>query len=152
MSIIETFALEPMVGDVDDHRPNTRWALVVDDAEPPARVDSLAVILEEIAPGDRIPLHVDEVDELIVYRSGEAIVTLGEERRTVGAGAIEFVPAGTPHGTENHTEAVVLITAVFPSIRVDVRYLDRNPAPGTEGNDPQPAIVFDLRTGEVTPA
>jgi quercetin dioxygenase-like cupin family protein len=152
MSIIETFELQPMVGDVDDHRPNTRWALVIDDAEAPAWVDSIAVIVEEIAPGDRIPLHVHGVDELILYRSGEAIVALGEERRTVGAGAFEFVPAGTPHGTENATGASVLITAVFPATRVDVRYLDRNPAPGTEGNDPQPPIVVDLRTGDVTPA
>jgi quercetin dioxygenase-like cupin family protein len=152
MSIVETFAFESMVGDVDDHRPNTRWALVVDDAQPPSRVDSFAVIVEEIAPGDRIPLHVHGVDELILYREGEAIVTLGEERRMVGAGAIEFIPAGTPHGTENATDASVLITAVFPATRVDVRYLDRNPAPGTEGNDPQPPIVFDLRTGEVSPA
>jgi quercetin dioxygenase-like cupin family protein len=115
MSILETFAFEPMMGDVDDHRPNPRWALVVDDAEAPARVDSLAVIVEEIAAGDRIPLHLHGVDELILYREGEAIVTLGEERRTVGAGAIEFVPAGTPHGTENATDASVPMNRGVPS-------------------------------------
>ena len=54
MSIVEGYEFEAMVGDPDDHRPDTRWALLVDPGGPEGRVDRLAVITERIAPGDRI--------------------------------------------------------------------------------------------------
>ena len=34
MSIVEGYVFEGMVGDVDDHRPDTRWALLVDPGGP----------------------------------------------------------------------------------------------------------------------
>src|SRR4029078_9106536 len=52
VSIVEGYEFEAMVGDVDDHRPNTRWALLVDPGGPEGRVASFGVIKERIAPGD----------------------------------------------------------------------------------------------------
>ncbi len=46
-----------MIGDPDDHRPASSWRLVVDPDDAAGRVDGLALIEEEIAVGDRIPLH-----------------------------------------------------------------------------------------------
>ena len=66
MSIVEGYTFEPMVGDPDDHRPETRWALLVDPGGPEGRVDGFALITERIAPGDRIPLHVHRDDELVI--------------------------------------------------------------------------------------
>ena len=40
----------------------------------------------------------------------------------------------------------VRIHAMFPSEQIGIRYLERNPAPGTEGEPPQPAFTIDVRS------
>lgn len=139
--------MEPMVGDPDDHRPDTRWALLVDPGDAHGRVGSLAIIREEIAVGDRIPLHTHDVDEAITILDGEAETRLGDDRRRVGAGAVIFVPAGTPHGTVNPGASPLHIHAVFPATTIEIAMLERNPAPGTEGDAPRRSR-YDLRTGD----
>ena len=42
------------------------------------------------------------------------------------------------------------IEGIFATPRLWLRYLERNPAPGTEAHDPQPAMTVDFRTGEIT--
>ena len=150
MSIVDGFTWEPMVGDPDDHRPNTRWGLVTDPGDASGRVDTIAIIREEIAVGDRIPLHTHDVDEAITILGGEADARLGEDARRVGAGAIIFIPAGVAHGATNAGNTPVEIHAVFPSTVIEIAMLERNPAPGTE-SDPPGRSRYDLRTGEVTP-
>ena len=143
MGIVQEPPLEPMVGDPDDHRPNSRWASLAD-----TDVAGLGAIVEEIGPGDRIPLHTHPVDEVILYRGGTAAVTIGEERRQVTPGTIAFVPAGTPHRTENVGTEPASLFAVFPTTRVGIRYLERNAAPGTDGDEPQAPMTFDFLTGK----
>lgn len=132
--------------DPDDWRPGSRLALVVD---PDA---NLAVIAEKIGVGDRVPLHRHTIDEVVFYLSGEVEVILGEESHAVRAGDIMVIPAGVAHAQRNTGDAVAEIRAVFPSARLDVEYLERNPAPGTEGDAAQPPFVIDTHTGEVAPA
>ena len=152
MSMVRDRRLEPMIGDVDDHRPDSRWALVVDPGDANGRVDGLAVIAEHIAAGDRIPLHRHRVDELIFVRANTGTQTLGEETLRVEPGAIVFIPAGTAHGLANDGEATLEIEAVFPTTRVVMEMLERNPAPGTESDPPSPPIAYDFRTGIAEPA
>ena len=147
MSIVDHFAFEGMVGDPDDHRPASEWALVVDPGGPAGRVDGLAVILERIAPGDRIPLHVHSVDEVILP-DGPGRFRLGEHAAEIDAGSVLFIPAGAAHGLENPGLIPLPIRAVFPTTRVWIRYLERNAAPGTEGDRPARPTTYDLRTGE----
>ena len=139
-----------MVGDSDDHRPNTRWALITDPGDEAGRVDALAVIREDIAVGDRIPLHTHDVDEAITILDGTGVARLGDEERPVGEGAVIFVPAGVPHGTTNSGAGPLAIHAVFPSTTIQIAMIERNPAPGTESDIPGRSR-YDLRTGEVTP-
>ena len=150
VSIIERPALQAMVGDPDDHRPGSRWALLVDPGDADGRVDSLAIIREAIGVGDRIPLHTHDVDEAITILDGAADATLGDERRRLGPGAVVFIPAGTPHGTQNSGETPLEILAVFPSTSIVIAMLERNPAPGTDGDSPRRSR-YDLRTGHVEP-
>lgn len=131
--------------DPDDWRPDSRFALV---ADPDADV---AVIAEKIAPGDAIPLHVHRIDEVIMYLSGEANVKVGDDSYDVAGGDLVFIPAGQVHGTRNTGTGVVEIRAFFPSAKLDITYVERNPAPGTEDDSPQPGLVYDLRTGAVEP-
>ena len=147
MSIVDGYAFESMVGDPDDHRPDSMWALVVDPGDDLGRVDDLAVVSERIGPGDRIPLHVHRVSEVILVH-GPGRVRLGDSARPVGEGAVLFIPAGVPHGLENDGERPLPLQAVFPTTQVWIRYLERNPAPGTEHDDPGTSATYDLRTGE----
>ena len=80
LSIVDGPTMEPMVGDPDDHRPHTRWALVTDPGDASGRVETLAIIREAIAVGDRIPLHTHDVDEAITILAGEGDARLGDER------------------------------------------------------------------------
>ncbi|MCE7987433.1 MAG: cupin domain-containing protein [Caldilinea sp. CFX5] len=148
MAIITERAYRPIVdeGDPDDYRPNSNIAMVLDPSRPDGQyVNGVMVLFERMAPGDCIPLHVHTIEELIIIDEGSAEVTLGQERRTVGAGAVVFIPAGVPHGTRNLGAAVLRLHAVFPSHELPIQYLERNPAPGTEGNAPQPPITYDMR-------
>lgn len=148
MSIVEGYRYEPMVGDPDDHRPATTWALLVDPGDARGRVDDLAVIAERVGPGDRIPLHVHRVNEVILAH-GPGRFRLGEEERSVHEGAVIFIPAGVPHGFHNDGDTALPLQAVFPTTRVWMRYLERNDAPGTETDGPGAAVTYDFRTGAV---
>jgi quercetin dioxygenase-like cupin family protein len=148
VSIVEGYAFEAMVGDPDDHRPNTRWALLVDPGGPDGRVEDFAVIRERIAPGDRIPVHVHRVDELVIVH-GDGVYRLGEEERPVSDGAVVFIPAGVPHGLSNPGPEPLPLEGIFATTQVWMRYLERNPAPGTEDDAPR-GVTYDFRTGDVT--
>jgi quercetin dioxygenase-like cupin family protein len=147
MAIISSVHYSPFdESDPDDFRPNSKWALVVDpDEGRQTFVDNITLIFEEIAPGDRIPLHTHPVHEVIVVDEGEPEVTVGNETRKVGRGTVVFIPAGTPHGTRNMSSNPVRIHAMFPSERIGIEYLERNPAPGTDDDAPQPAFTIDVR-------
>jgi mannose-6-phosphate isomerase-like protein (cupin superfamily) len=150
MSIVEGFTYEPMVGDPDDHRPNTEWALVFDPpADDGSHVQDLICIFERIAPGDAIPLHTHRTSELVVIEHGRGTYRLGDDARPIAGGAVVFIPAGTPHGLANGGSDTLSLHAVFPSGTLDITYLERNPAPGTEGDPPRPPLRFDPRS--VTP-
>jgi quercetin dioxygenase-like cupin family protein len=136
-----------MVGDPDDHRPNSSWRLVVDPGDDVGRVDALAVIDEELGIGDRIPLHTHPVDELVAILDGDGEYRLGSRLQRVTGGSIVFVPAGTPHGTANVGSRPLHLYGVFPTTVVEIAMLERNTAPGTEGEAPR-RTRYDFRTGE----
>jgi len=150
MSIVDGYELLQMVGDPDDHRPATRWAPLADPGDAKGRVDDLVAIVEHIGVGDRIPTHVHRIDE-VIFVHGPGRQRLGEEDRPVDDGAVVFVPAGVPHGLANTGAAPLRIDAVFASDRVWIRYVDRNPAPGTEGGPPSAPFTIVVRSGELIP-
>ena len=135
-----------MVGDPDDHRPNTSWAMVVDPVSADAPyVTDLLVVLEQIAGGDRIPLHTHPHDEAIVIARGRAEVRLADRVRIVGENAVAMVPKGVAHSIRA-VDGAVRINAFFPTTRIGIAYLERNPAPGTEGQAPAPPYEIDVRS------
>ena len=150
MSIVSGYELTQMVGDPDDHRPGTWWAVLADPGDTGDRVDDLVAIVEHIGVGEGIPLHVHRVSE-VIFAHGPGEQRLGDERRRVADGDVVFIPAGTPHGLRNTGSAPLRLEAVFPSDRVWLRYLERNPEPGTEAAEPNPPMTFVVRTGEVIP-
>src|SRR5438552_16563105 len=144
MAIIESFTYAPFdESDPDDFRPNSKWALLVDQGRDP--VDNITLIFEEIGAYECIPLHVHPSHAVIVVDDGDAQVTLGDETRDVGRGTVVFIPAATPHGTRNSGDRPVRLQAMFPSEQIGIKYLERNPVPGTEEQPPQPAFTIEAR-------
>jgi mannose-6-phosphate isomerase-like protein (cupin superfamily) len=149
MAIVTERNYKPVadLGDPDDYRPNSSMAFVFDAERPDgAYVSGLTLICEEIAVGDRIPLHIHPtIEEIVFIDSGTAQITVGAEQRIVGAGGIAFIPPGTPHETRNVGDTALHLHAIFPAPNIDIEMLDRIPAPGTEANLPQPATSVNLR-------
>lgn len=148
MAIITERRFVPLTdtADPDDWRPNSRIAAIVDPARPDgAFVRGLVVLWEVLAPGDRIPLHRHTMEEILIIDEGVAEVRLGDETQTVRSGAVVFVPAGIAHGTRNLSGSPVTLHAIFPFPVIDIEYLERNPAPGTEGDPPRPPFSVDVR-------
>jgi quercetin dioxygenase-like cupin family protein len=148
MGIVEDRNYQPLgPEDPDDYRPDSEIAFVIDPTAPDGNhVRALSFIFEKCAPGDYVPLHTHATDEAIIIDEGEAEVVLGGEKRIVGPGAVVFIPAGMSHAWGNPGSGLVRAHAVFPTEVLDVAYLERNPAPGTEGDPPQPPFSLDLRS------
>jgi len=148
MAILPNPPLQPLdESDPDDYRPLSVWSgPLVDPVSPSGYVRDLSVILERIAPGDRIPLHRHGVDEAIVVESGEVELRLGGETRVVTGHSVVFVPAGVEHGARNVGSEAASYLAFFGTSAIDIEYLERNPAPGTESDPPQARVVYDARS------
>jgi quercetin dioxygenase-like cupin family protein len=147
MTHVPAAPLEALVGDPDDYRPNSFLRLIADPGDDAGQVDDLTVIIEDVAPGDQIPLHRHPIDEVVVIVSGEGEIRLGSKTFSVGPGSVVFVPAGAPHGTRNTGDGALRLHAVAPSTLIEITMLERNPAPGTEAAPPS-QTVYDARTGE----
>ena len=145
MGIVHEPAFQAMDEDPDDYRPGSSWALSVD---PEGRA-AFGVIHERIGIGDRIPRHWHDVDEVVLYEGGTARVHLDGVDVEVAAGATVFIPAGAIHGTLNTGDRPVEVRAVFPTTRVRMDAIERNPAPGTEAAPPM-ATTYDFTTATAT--
>ena len=70
----------------------------------------------------------------------------GGDAHRAGAGSTVFVRAGVVHGAANVGDTGVRYVAIFSQTTVDMEYVERVPAPGTEANPPSRS-VWDMRTG-----
>lgn len=148
MGIVENAEYMPLTdeNDPDDYRPDSELAVVIDPADgSDGHVKGVTVFRERIAAGDEIPLHQHTVEEVLFVDEGEIEARVGEVERKVGPGAMVFVPAGAPHGFRNVGGTRARVHAVFPTAEISIRYLERNPAPGTEGEPPAPPVAIDVR-------
>src|SRR5262245_8254533 len=76
-----------------------------------------AMIVQEMAAGSRVPIHLHEKeDEIIFIQRGSGRATLGAQTLTLRAGSVLFVPQGTWHGGENTgTEPLLWVATYSPS-------------------------------------
>jgi quercetin dioxygenase-like cupin family protein len=65
-------------------------------------------------PGEEVPLHVHDYEEIITIISGEAIVTVACESIPVRADMSIVIPPLTPHGYKNSGDGILRIIACFP--------------------------------------
>ena len=83
----------------------------------PASPGRFAMIVQEMAPASRVPVHLHErEDEIIFIQRGAGIATVGTERVNLRPGSTLFVPQGTWHGGENTgSETLVWVAIYSPS-------------------------------------
>ena len=80
-----------------------------------------------LEPGDEIPVHYHEVEEIITFLSGRVAVTMGREVTQVEAPASVFVPPKVLHGFHNPGPARVHLLAFFPTSGPETLYADVEP-------------------------
>lgn len=148
MTIVNEIDYEPVTdpNDPDDYRPGSRLAFVFDPGDVSGRtVRNLHFIFEVASPGEGAPLHVHPVDEAILVEGGEMEVRIGDSVERVRPEGVAFIPRGLAHAWRSVGESDLRLRAVFPTDFVVIRYLERNPAPGTEEDAPRPPWWLDLR-------
>jgi len=65
-------------------------------------------------PGEVVPLHTHEYEEIITVIAGEAIVTVACESTSVHADMSIVIPPHTPHGYKNSGDGILRMIASFP--------------------------------------
>jgi quercetin dioxygenase-like cupin family protein len=65
-------------------------------------------------PGEVVPLHTHEYEEIITMIAGEAIVTVGGESIPAHADMSFVIPPRTPHGYKNSGDGILRMIASFP--------------------------------------
>ena len=79
---------------------------------------STAAVYFELERGKRLGRHTDSAEEVLVVLAGEVDVIVGDERRSMQAGAMAVVPAEAPHDVVGTGDGIARVTGVFPSSTV----------------------------------
>jgi len=82
------------------------------------------VVVGESHPGQGVPLHRHDCEELIIVHTGRGTYTVGDATVEVGAGEVVVIPSGVPHRWVNHTQEPLIHTAVFPTDRFALEELE----------------------------
>lgn len=76
--------------------------------------ENLLAVHVEVGPGNGHPFHCHpSMEEIIYILGGEAEQWIEEERRTLGAGEMVFIPKGVVHATYNAGAAPLTFLAVL---------------------------------------
>lgn len=79
------------------------WPNRVETKRPLTEYGATWVVLE---PGRKIPEHDHDEEECFVVVSGEATLTLGREKTTLGHGDVAYIPRHAPHSLSNNSASV----------------------------------------------
>lgn len=72
--------------------------------------DHVKVILFGFAAGQELSAHTAPFQASVYFVSGDAQLTLGEDKREVSAGAFAHMPPNLQHGILARTQTVMLLT------------------------------------------
>ena len=80
----------------------------------PSPQGRFAMIVQDMAPGSRVPIHLHEKeDEIIFIQRGTGRASVGGQTVTLRPGAALFVPQGTWHGGENSGSDTLVWVAIY---------------------------------------
>lgn len=72
--------------------------------------EQLKVVLFAFAAGQELSEHTASTAAILHFLAGEAELTLGPDRKVVGAGAWIHMPPHLPHSVRARTDVVMLLT------------------------------------------
>ncbi len=92
---------------------------------------------QQLPPGAEIPLHYHDVEETVVFLSGQIEARIGEETTVSAAPVTAFVPATVLHSFRNVGDEPAQMIVFFPALQPAVIYLDgeRRYAAAGSGSD-----------------
>ena len=73
----------------------------------------LTVVVGESHPGQGVPLHHHDCEELIIVHAGRGTYTVGDTTVEAGPGEVVVIPSGVPHRWVNHSQEPLVHTGVF---------------------------------------
>lgn len=71
--------------------------------------DVIKVVAFAFLQGQELSAHTAPMAAILYFVKGEAELTLGDEKKTVGAGAFVHMAPATPHGIQAKTPVVMLL-------------------------------------------
>ena len=75
---------------------------------------AMSVWVANHEPGEVVPLHLHDVEEVLVFLEGEGEATVGDETIPIRANMSIIVPPRTPHGYRNTGSGPLRIIATQP--------------------------------------
>ena len=71
--------------------------------------EAVKVVAFAFSMGQELSAHTAPMAAMLYFARGEAALTLGTEKKSVGAGALVHMPPQTPHGILAKTPVVMLL-------------------------------------------
>ena len=106
---------------------------------------TMSMIVSQVDPGASIPVHLHRnEDELIFIHSGEGIVTLGDVRVPVTAGAVLYGARNVWHGVENTGSTAIIWCAVYSPPGFEQFFREVGVVPGNESAAPSADRVREI--------
>ena len=81
--------------------------------------EGMMMVLNATLPGHSVPMHAHPHEQIGMVYSGEAILKIGNEERTVKKGDFYCIHANVPHGDECIGEEPFIMLDIFCPIRED---------------------------------
>jgi quercetin dioxygenase-like cupin family protein len=106
-----------------DGRPDLRWRSTLG-TTPAAGAAASSTALLEVDPGCALPRHTDSAEEVVVVVSGEAEVSVEDDRARVRPGGVALVPKDAPHQVRSAGDEPLRFVAVYAGTDVVTRYED----------------------------
>ena len=105
-----------------EERGHIFWKTLVSGDVTPS--DGLTLGVARLAPGEELRAHRHEQAEVYLVTSGEALVTVDGEARSVGPGAAVFIPGNAVHSCANTGANELRFAYVFAADSfADVEYV-----------------------------
>jgi len=79
------------------------------------RVPAMSIGIYKLKAGSQDPQNPHDEDEVYHVLSGQAMITVGEKERPVGAGSIVYVAAKEPHKFHSITEDLTVLVFFAPA-------------------------------------
>ena len=81
--------------------------------------ERMMMVLNATLPGHTVPMHTHPHEQIGVVHGGEAMLTIGEEKRHVKKGDFYCIPADVPHGDTTIGDEPFVMLDIFHPVRED---------------------------------